>query len=128
MCPFPAEVTFNEVFVFVEVTGQDTVCRVIIDDSTLCRHNAVGEEKTRTEAVDIAYEDILCLFLSHAFIDTFPHAACCPVGEGETQHILRLDTISERQTDALGKDLRLATSRRSKDEMLPALEIKDFLL
>lgn len=128
MRPLPSEVTLHELLVFVEIACQDTVRRIIVDDGAFCRHDAIGEEKTGTEPMDVAYKDIFCLFLSHTFVDTFAHAACRPVGEGQAQHIFWLDTVGERQTDALGKDLCLAATRRREDEMLPALDIKDFLL
>ena len=84
MRPLPSKVTLDEILVLIEITGEDTVHGIVIDDGTLCRNDTISKEETGTEAMDIPYKHILRLFLSHPLIDTFAHAACCPVGEGET--------------------------------------------
>ncbi len=122
MRPFASEVTSDEIFVLIKVTRQNTVCCVVIDDGALRRNDTIGEEETGTEAMDVSYKHILRFFHSHPFIDTFAHAPCRTVCEGETQHILRLDTLSECLTDPLGKDLRLATPRRSENKMFAVFE------
>ncbi len=78
--------------------------------------------------MDVSHEDIFSFFLPYPKVHTLAHATRRAIGESQAQHVVGAHSAGESLPDAFGKNLRLATPRRREHEMLPTLEVKNFLL
>ena len=122
------KVTSYRILVLIKVLCEYAVNCIIINDCALSWHYVVGEKKTGAKPVDVSHEYIFCLILSYPYVNTLAHAARRAIGKRQAQHIVRLHAVGESLTNALGKNLRLATSWGSEHEMLTMLDVKNFLL
>ena len=77
--------------------------------------------------MDVAYEEPLAGVPCRG-VDTLAHPPGRPVGKGEAEHLLVRDASPVGVDDTVGKELGLATARRSQDKEVAALGLDDFLL
>ena len=76
----------------------------------------------------IAHEYFASDLVAHAPGYALCHATGGAIGERETQHVGIIHPVFVRTTDAFGKNLCLAASRRSQNKMVAALCLNHFLL
>ena len=78
--------------------------------------------------MNVSYIHLVNAFISDMGLNTFFHATGSAVCKRQTQHLIERHPLFVRSTNALGKNLGLATSRRSQHQMVPSLGLYHLLL
>ena len=124
----PLVIAHDFILILIEISGEDAHRRVVVDDRSLTGHHGILKEKTGTEAMDIAHKHLRRARVTEIGADTLAHTTGSPIGKRQTEHITVGHSPGMSLTDALGKNLCLAASRRCQNEVAAMLQADDFLL
>ena len=125
---FRSIIRLHRIFILIPIASQDAEGIFIVNNRTLGRHQTVVEQEFGTKPMHVSHIHLVNAFIRNMGLNTFFHATGSAVCKRQTQHLTKRHSLFVRPTNALGKNLGLATSRRSQHQMVPTLGLYHSLL